>query len=314
MFASKILNVSVLTASLLSAIGGQPALCRSPQAEAHAGAAIPKSAKNDEAAVKAQLSALKACVLNGNAKAMANLWTEDGRYIDDQGNAFQGRASLEKNFGDVFQQDGKRQVEIVAETLRMPSGNVALIDGIVKCKEGGEVVPATRYSMVLVKQKGDWLISSATETPILSTATLNPLQPLDWLIGDWSAVRDGATVTMKAEWVPSKNFIQCRYDIKKPNEPDRTEMQIIGWDPREQRPVSWTFDSSGGWGQGKWSRGHEQWVVDASGVERDGSVTTSTNIYSDTDANDFSWQSVNRRLDGISVGDTVPLKVQRVAK
>lgn len=312
MIDCKILKASVVAMSLLPLLASQPASCRAPQPAGHASAVKP--ALSDEAAVREQLSALKASVIKGDGKAMANLWTADGRYIDDQGNAYQGRNSLEKNFSQVFQENGKPQVEIITDCVRLPSSNVALVDGIVNRKEGGDLVPSTRYSMVLVKEKGQWLISSATETPIISSATLNPLQPLSWLIGDWSAQRDGAAVTMKAEWVPSKNFIHCRFDIKKPGEDPRTEMQVIGWDPKSEQPLSWNFDSSGGYGQGRWSKGRDGWVVDARGVERNGSVTTATNIYSSTDPSSFSWQSVNRRVDGISVGDTLPLKVERISK
>jgi len=312
MFAQKIL-ISVAVVSLLSVSLNQPAQCRTTRLAKHS-ASMTQSPQSDEAAVRAQLAALKDCVATGDATAMVKLWTEDGRYIDDEGSEYSGRSALEKNFSSAFKENGKPQVEIVADSIRIPANNIALVDGVVKRKQGSDVVPVTRYSMVLVKQKGDWLISSATETPIASHATFNPLQSLDWMIGDWSVERDGASVNMKAEWVPSRNFIFCRYEIKKADDPQKIETQVIGWDPRNQRPISWTFDSSGGFGQGRWSQGNNQWQVDACGVERNGSVTTSTNVYSKIDPNGFSWQSVNRQVDGVSVADSLPLKVQRVAK
>jgi hypothetical protein len=216
------------------------------------------------------------------------------------------------DFASVFADKDKPQTDIVTESLRFPSSNIALVDGTVNQKDVDQTVQSTRFSIVLVKQKGEWLISSATETPIATPAAANPLQPLEWLVGNWSADRDGASVTMNAEWVPSKNFIMCKFETQKPGGAKQTEVQIIGWDPREERPVSWHFDSNGGFGQGTWTQRANGWQVDASGVERNGSTTTSTNVFSRTDSNSFSWQSVNRRVDGVTVGDTVPLKVQRV--
>lgn len=310
MFAKKVF-VSLAALSLLYGTGSQPAQSRSTKAVKHKTTAAPQT---EEATVRALLASLKNCVGTADAVTMAQLWTEDGRYIDETGQQYKGRVALEKNFASIFKENGKSQVAIVGESIHFPATTVALVEGTVNRVEGAQLVPVTRYSMVMEKKGGKWLISSATETPIAEHPATNPLKNLEWLVGDWHAEKDGTSVKMQADWVPSHNFLCCKYIIKKGNEAPQIEMQVIGWDPLRQRPLSWNFDSSGGFGQGSWSHKNNQWYVDSSAVEQNGSITNSTNIYTNADKNNFSWQSVNRRVNGLSIADLAPLKVQRLTK
>lgn len=169
--------------------------------------------------------------------------------------------------------------------------------------------------MIFVKQNGQWLISNATETPLIARGNTEPLNQLSWLIGEWSAEQSGGSVHMKAEWAANKNFIACQYQVQKSADSPKLESrQLIGWDPRSEQPISWHFDSSGGFGYGTWLKKDKQWMVNATGVDRDGSTTNALNVLSIADPDNFSWQSTNRSINGIVVNDTAPLKVHRVTR
>jgi uncharacterized protein (TIGR02246 family) len=329
MHLPKVFALSLAAVSLVSATCSQPAHSVKPtksSARAHSTstAAVPA----EEEAVRAQLDKLRDAVAKGDPKAMTALWTEDGRYIDDEGQEAVGRAGLEKTFTDAVQENGKPQVSLAPQSVRFPARNVALVEGTVKrlVPGNGDGVPVSRYTLTLVKNNGEWLISSGTETPIIAATDApiisqapampqgNPLSDLSWLVGEWEAKRNGNSVHMTAEWVPSKNFIYCRYDIERANNPHEVESQLIGWDPRAKTPISWSFDSSGGFGQGSWKRQADKWVVQSSGVQRDGSASSATNIITANEPNSFSWQSVERRSDGVEMADTLPLKIERVRK
>jgi uncharacterized protein (TIGR02246 family) len=249
---------------------------------------------------------------------VAGLWSDDGRYLDDEGNTYIGRTAIEKIFGALLANNGKPKVEIAIEKMRFPAGNVALVEGIVKRSPAANVpaVPMTRFSMVFEqKGTGPWQIAAATETPMVSQKAASDgsgLGSLNWLIGDWTAKRNGAEVRMKAEWVPTKNFIFMTYHIAKAGEPEKRETQVIGWDARTQTPISWLFDSSGGFGEGKWTRSSGQWLVTAEAVDRQGRDVTAVNVISQNGPDSFTWQSVNRRVNGTLVEDTQPVKVERV--
>ncbi|CAF0749855.1 unnamed protein product [Rotaria sordida] len=74
------------------------------------------------------------------------------------------------------------------------------------------------------------------------------------------------------------------------------------------------FDSLGGFGTGLWSQHNDQWFVDSEGVDPDGRVTSATNIISNQGEKSFSWQSVNRSVEGESYSDTAQLTINRSAR
>jgi hypothetical protein len=53
-------------------------------------------------------------------------------------------------------------------------------------------------------------------------------------------------------------------------------------------------------------------VIEAKGTLRDGSESTSVNIATPSGPNSFTWQSVNRTLDGVRLPDVPPAKLVRV--
>lgn len=306
-----LLIVCLVAAGTLSITAEPPAMCAKKAATTKAASQSP------EAAVRARISDLKSAVTTNNAKAASGLWTENGRYVDEDGNLYVGRAALEKMFSSVFGQYGKPQVEIVVDQIRFPAPSVALVDGTVKrmMAPNTPAVPANHYSLVLEQKDGAWWIGSAIETPITATATTSSaLSKLDWLVGEWEAKRDGGEVRMKAEWAPSKNFIYCTYRITRAGSPELKETQIIGWDPRWQQPISWHFDSSGGFGSGHWISSGNQWMVTSEATNPMGTNLSSLNVISKDGSDAFTWQAVNRRVNGTLVEDTQPLKVERVTK
>ncbi len=269
-----------------------------------------------KSAVAAQVALIAKYIAEGDATKLSALWTSDGTYIDEDGVLLKGRPALEKRFSQNSVETGKQPVTFIQAPVQMLADTVALAEGVVSRNEGVGSKPQTRYSIIFVKQDGNWLISNATETPLVAVnENVNPLNDLSWLIGEWLAERDGKSVKMKAEWAADKKFIQCRYETKlSADAPAVESRQVIGWDPRINQPVSWHFDSSGGFGHGDWSKENSQWTVQAVGVDREGNTTTATDLLSAVTPDSFSWQSVNRSIDGVEFNDSAPLKVVRVAK
>ncbi len=246
---------------------------------------------DEEGAIRRQISSLSNALTAGDAKTVLSLFTDDGVYISDEGSEFKGKPALEERFGQVFSESGKQKVELVPHTLRLLSDKVGLAEGFVFRKDQGiRPVPETRFSFVLLKRSGEWLISNAVETPFVAQANTDPLQSLSWIIGEWSAEKNGGFVHMTAEWAANKNFIVCQYETKKTAQAKPVESrQVIGWDPRSDRPISWSFDANGGFGWGNWNKDDKQWRIEATGVERDGSTAVSTNVLTIKDQNSFLW-------------------------
>lgn len=277
---------------------------------------VTTSSIDAKSAVVEQVGLIAKYIADGNAAALAGLWTADGTYTDEDGVLLKGRDALEKRFKQNYAENGRQPVSFIQSPVQMLADTVALAEGVVSRNEGLGAKPQTRYSIVFVKHDGSWLISSATETPLVAVEeSANRLNDLSWLIGEWSAERDGKSVKMKAEWAANNKFINCKYEVRlAPEAPVVESRQVIGWDPRISQPVSWHFDSTGGFGHGDWSNEKGQWIVQAVGVDREGNTTVATDVLSALTPGSFSWQSVNRSVDGFPYNDSAPLKVVRVTK
>jgi len=318
MVASNQVKFAVLALSLGIAFSSGSSQAVQAKSAKKAAAAAAKSAKavpqGDEQAVRAALADFSKLLDAGDAAGLSALWTEDGEYTDEDGNQTKGRKEIQQRFSMIFSQEGKPKVKLVPDSVSFLAPTVAMVEGSVQRNQEGQTRPESHFSLVMVKGDSGWLMSRASERQIVATSNYDNLRHFDWLIGDWDAQSSSATVHMKAEWVPSKNFILCKYETKKADGGHAIDMQIIGWDPVLDQPRSWHFDSSGGFGQGLWSNANNQWVCDATAVERDASTTKSRNIITVTGPNAFTWSSTNRSVDGMAVGDAPSLQVQRVVK
>ena len=57
-----------------------------------------------------------------------------------------------------------------------------------------------------------------------------------------------------------------------------TGLQIIGVDPSTDQIISWSFPSTGGHAMGYWAPHGNGWIVESSGVMKDGTETSSITI------------------------------------
>ena len=75
-------------------------------------------------------------------------------------------------------------------------------------------------------------------------------------------------------------------------------MQLVGWDAARKEIRSWVFDSEGGFAEGEWSPVGDRWLVKTTATLPDGVTASSTSVFQSLDDNSFSWQKVNRVVDG----------------
>ena len=74
---------------------------------------------------------------------------------------------------------------------------------------------------------------------------------------------------------------------------------------------SWTFDSDGGFGVGRWSNGDGRWTVQTLSVLPDGRRGSSTNVYEIVDKNTVRYRSAGRQVDGELLPSVGPVTVTR---
>jgi uncharacterized protein (TIGR02246 family) len=267
----------------------------------------------DQQAIKKNAEAFVAAFEKGDAKAVAALWAENGEMSLDGETIAEGRDEVEARYAEYFKEDPGAKIDVHIDSIRVVSPTLAIERGYSEVFNDGDDTAVDAYRLVYTKQDGAWLIASAD----VQLEVVEP--PYDWkadlgfLVGKWRATDGDWSVTTEFEWVPGGNFLKRTFTIKDGEEEIRTGVQVIGWDARERSVTSWTFGTDGGHGRGWWSPEGNQWFVEIEGVSPRGEEMTAHNIITVLDDNTFRWQSTNRSVAGVSLENTEPITVKRVA-
>jgi uncharacterized protein (TIGR02246 family) len=279
-----------------------------------AGTAAPAKAggEADEKAIRATADAFVKAFNAGDAKAVGALWATDAEYTDESGQTIQGRAAIEKEYAETFKHRLGAIMTVKIESIRFPAPEIAIEKGVARVKSpGGIADTAARYTVVHAKRGGKWIMVLGRDAPFVPASNEEYLKDLEWLIGDWTPEAKDLPLRIRFEWMAQRNFIRNTYTVTKDGQATLTGGQIVGWNPKLGRIVSWHFDAQGGFGDDVWAKDGSKWVIEAHGVFRDGSETASVNVLTPIDANSFTWQSVRRTLDGVRLPDTQPVKIVR---
>lgn len=275
-------------------------------------AAEPPAKPNDaEEAIRASADEFVKAFNEGDAKAIASLWTADGKLTDEQGRDFEGQSAIEAEYAALFKASPDAKIVVKIESIDSAAPGVAIEEGkaIVIPTRGG-LGTASRYRAVHVLQDGKWRMASVREAP----AQVAPLEQLGWMVGKWETKSDDTTVRSDVRWIADKAFLQRDYTVQRGDAGVAAGTQIIGWDPQSQSVRSWSFDSSGGHGTGVWTATPDGWQIETSGALADGTPTASTDSVIRVAGEDsvFGWQSVNRHAGRANLPDTREIVMQRV--
>ncbi len=266
----------------------------------------------DEKAIRGTADDFVTAFNAGDAKAIGALWATDAQYTDESGLVFQGRAAIENEYAELFKAHSGATIAVTIESVRFLGPEIAIEKGIAKVKAGADPETAARYTVVHAKRDGKWTMVVGRDNPYVEVANGDYLKDLAWLIGEWSAGSNERGLRIKFEWIAQKNFIKSTFIAVKDGQETMTGAQVIGWNPKLGHIVSWHFDAQGGFGNDAWTKEGSNWTVEARGVLRDGSESSSVNILAPIDADSFMWQSEQRTLDGVRLPDAAPIKVTRM--
>lgn len=252
---------------------------------------------------------------SGNASAIAALWTPDGEFINDEGERHIGRQAIEEAYKKILASSQGHHIKLNIDSIRLLSDSAAIEDGhaILEPTPLGSTAIG-RYTVVHVKANGKWLMSSVRDSRVEASSVTGKLSELEWMIGNWVAEEYGSRVDSVCSWIANKSFLQRSYTVTRPDKSTTSGLQIIGYNPQEDQLQSWNFSSDGGYAVGKWMRNGDQWVSEFRGVLPTGQNTQAFNAITRLDNNAYSWQSMQRTIDGIPVADTDEVVVKRQSK
>jgi len=143
-------------------------------------------------------------------------------------------------------------------------------------------------------EQPDVLVDSAAD----NASPASPLEELDWMVGEWIDQGQDSTIITKCSWTKNRKFLKRSFKVKIDEEVTLEGDQFVGWDPIAGQMRSWTFDSEGGVGEGRWIQHGNRWLVKASFVLADGARASSLNVYTYVDADTIRWRSTNREIAG----------------
>ena len=146
--------------------------------------------------------------------------------------------------------------------------------------------PATKPSEALVDATTD------------NIEQVSPLDDLAWMIGHWVDRGEDVTITTNCSWTKNRKFLTRSFRVAINNEVTLEGTQVVGWDPIEHRIRSWTFDSEGGFGEGRWIQDGNRWLVKTSFVLASGDRASALNVLTYVDPDTFRWQSIDREIGG----------------
>lgn len=294
-------NLTLLLALMLSMTA---AVCFAAERD-NPGDKAASSESEAQNAIRKSASEFVAAFNKGEPKSIASLWTPDGEYVDESGRVFVGRDAIEKEYAAFFATHPGLTIDISISSIKIIGGESAIEDGVAVIKDkDGTAVSKGAYTAIHLKEGGKWLMASVRERPVSSRSSGPKLGDLGWLIGDWAAEKGSSSVGLSFKWIVEKKFLQLSYEAREKGRLLRSGIQIVGVDPVYGGLVSWSFDSTGGHGQGLWKLMKKGVIIESRGIMADGAPTEATEILSRTKPDSLIWRSVNRSVGGLGLDDT----------
>lgn len=272
---------------------------------------------DDLQAVRAAIERYVAAFNAGDAKAVANCWSDQGSYITPGGVRLQGVPAIERHFADYFTGNPGLKLVVTVDSLRRVASDVTIEEGTAYVSKENEPASESTYVAVHIKRDGGWRLDTVRETVVPEeTETSSPLQGLAWLIGEWTDDSlEGVQVDSSYSWARDGKFVVNTFRVNIDGQIDLEGTQIIGWDPSRQVIRSWMFDSDGGFGEGTWTPGDSdgQWTVESKSVTPEGQHASAVNHYNREGDDKFSWSSTQRSVGEAMLSDVEPITIRRAA-
>ncbi len=248
-----------------------------------------------------------------DVESLSKMWTSDGVYtMRSSGEQVLGRDSIAAQFKTILE-DQQTAPKLTVETasIEFVSPRVAIERGTAVVTRG-EDESETEYSAVYVKDGDEWLIDRITEEELMVTPShYENLKGLEWMIGEWVDAGEGFTIEMDCNWTAKQNYISRKYSVSSEDGFESSGLQVIGWDAKQQTVRSWLFDSEGGFISGTWTEHDGEWVVQSVATLADGSSGSFTSIFRPQDDGTYTWQKINRVVDGKLLPNIDEVVIQR---
>jgi uncharacterized protein (TIGR02246 family) len=132
-------------------------------------------------------AAMSAAYDSRDAKAFADQFLATAEFVDADGDVFEGREAIRREFTALFEVNPRNKAAMGADAIREISPGVLSVDGVAQFSAADGSDPATvDFTAIVVRQTdGRWLIASIRSEGERSVRAPHArLKELEWLIGD----------------------------------------------------------------------------------------------------------------------------------
>jgi uncharacterized protein (TIGR02246 family) len=283
------IGLALCGASAAVAQEGKPA----PPASGQPAAVVVANSPEAKAILEADLAFVRE-YNKGDVKALAARFAEDAEVVEADGMRYRGRPLIERRLAETFAENPGVRLEIKAESIQFLSPDVAREEGSTMVTPTSGAAESRRHTALLVKRDGRWLISSIREEAEPFVSPRERLKELAWMIGDWVDQGPDSHIRVNCRWSEDGNFLIRTFVLKLAGKTALTVHQRVGWDPLAKHFRSWEFDSEGGYGEGRWSRDGDRWVIKHTVVRPEGLTASSTSLVVRQRPDMVRWTSTDR--------------------
>ena len=260
-----------------------------------------QAASADEKAIRAIDDAFVRDYNKGDSKALAAYFTDDAEAVEADGERLQGRDLIEQRFVETFHSSPGVKIALEIEAIRFLNPDTAKEEGRTWITPAKGAPVSRLYTVLFVRRDGRWLISSVREESDAQVRPHDRLKVLEWMVGEWVDEGSDSEVRLDCRWSDDTNYLIRTFTVRRQGKPVLTVSQRIGWDPLAKQIRSWEFDSEGGFGEGRWSRDGERWIIKHTGVRPEGLAASATNIMMKERPDLVRWASTDRVLGEESI-------------
>jgi uncharacterized protein (TIGR02246 family) len=247
-----------------------------------------------------------------DTKALLARFTEDAEVIEEDGTRYRGHGLIEERLAETFAASPGIKIGIKSDSIQLLSPDVIKAEGRTVVTPAKGSPEFRRHTALLVRRDGRWLISSIREEADPLITPHDRLKELEWMLGEWVDEGPDSHIRVSCRWSEDGNFLLRTFTINVQGKPVLTVHQRVGWDPLARQVHSWEFDSEGGYGEGKWSRDGERWVIKHAGVRPEGVTASATHIVSRERSDLVRWEAVDRVLGNENVSQERTYAMVRV--
>jgi uncharacterized protein (TIGR02246 family) len=281
---------------------------QSPPDAANLGATAPAQSATtpahsaEEKPIRDLLDAFARAYSAPDLKALAACFADEANVVDSAGESTRGKSAVVEMYATSLEENPGLKLEPKVKEIHFLTPDVARVEGQTRLStDRGDASDFTRYSGLVVKRGGKWLMAEIREypAPVEDVSSYDRLKELEWMVGDWVDEGESVKSSSAVRWADNKSFLIRTYHVEVQGEKATSGTVFMGWDPQTGQIKSWLFDSNGGHGEGLWTRaGEKEWVVKAHGVLRDGRPTSATQIHVMLNKDLVKTSSIDRIIGG----------------